>query len=214
MKVVVTLLAGVFLAGVAALPFAAQAQQADPYAAMLSYLNHSRIDGRALSNADGAITVNQVAGDLNQQANLLAIASGETTQIDVHARQRQSNNRVTGQGALDASASIGGQALQGATGVAMINQASGLGNATVNVVSATLAQQGIRESDDEALAASGALASAGGQGTANSRSAGTRHVAVEDTALRGFDGVLQLNQIAGSGNATANQLGISVQSTP
>jgi hypothetical protein len=204
----------VFLAMVLLVPLAAQAQQADPYAAMLSYLNHSRIDGRALSNADGAITVNQVAGDFNQQANLLAMASGDTAQIDIQARQRLSNNRVTGRGPLDASASIGGQALNGATGVAMINQASGIGNAMSNVVATTLAQQGIRESDDEALAASGALASAGGQGTANSRSAGTRHVAVEETALRGFDGVLQLNQIAGSGNATANQLGISVQSTP
>jgi hypothetical protein len=32
--------------------------------------------------------------------------------------------------------------------------------------------------------------------------------------MRGFDGVLQLNQIAGSGNATANSLSISVQAIP
>ncbi len=203
------------LCATALLPLSAAAQQADDYAAMLSYLNHSRIDGNALRNADGAITVNMVSGDLNQQANLLGMASGETSAITISARQRLAGNRVTGTGPLDASASIGGQALNGATGVAMINQASGIGNATVNVVTATLAQQGIRESDDEALAASGTLASAGGQDLANSRkAAGTRSVAVEDTALRGFDGVLQLNQIAGSGNATANQIGISVQSTP
>ncbi|WP_313456278.1 hypothetical protein [Stenotrophomonas sp.] len=205
-----------FCMGVAALlPLSAVAQQADDYTAMLGYLNHSRIDGNTLRNADGAITVNMVSGDLNQQANLLGMASGETSAINISARQRQAGNRVTGSGPLDASASIGGQALNGATGVAMINQASGIGNATLNVVTTTLAQQGIRESDDEALAASGALASAGGQDLANSRkAAGTRSVAVEDTALRGFDGVLQLNQIAGSGNVTANQLGISVQSTP
>lgn len=205
-----------FCMGVAALlPLSAVAQQADDYTAMLGYLNHSRIDGNVLRNADGAITVNMVSGDLNQQANLLGMASGETSAINISARQRQAGNRVTGSGPLDASASIGGQALNGATGVAMINQASGIGNATLNVVTTTLAQQGIRESDDEALAASGALASAGGQDLANSRkAAGTRSVAVEDTALRGFDGVLQLNQIAGSGNVTANQLGISVQSTP
>jgi len=196
------------------LPLSVAAQQADDYGAMLSYLNHTRMDGSALRNADGAITVNMVAGDLNQQANLLGMASGEIATADIDVRQRQSGNRVSA-GPLDASASIGGQALNGANGVAMINQASGIGNATVNVVTATLAQQGIRESDDEALAASGALASAGGQDLANSRkAAGTRSVAVEDSALRGFDGVLQLNQIAGSGNVTANQLGISVQSTP
>ncbi len=198
----------------ALLPLPLAAQQADDYGAMLSYLNHTRLDGSALRNADGAITVNMVAGDLNQQANLLGMASGETATTSINVRQRQSGNRINS-GPLDASASIGGQALNGASGVAMINQASGIGNATVNVVTSTLAQQGIRESDDEALAASGALASAGGQDLANSRkAAGTRSVAVEDTALRGFDGVLQLNQIAGSGNVTANQLGISVQSTP
>lgn len=198
----------------ALLPLPLAAQQEDDYGAMLSYLNHTRLDGSALRNADGAITVNMVAGDLNQQANLLGMASGETATTSINVRQRQSGNRINS-GPLDASASIGGQALNGASGVAMINQASGIGNATVNVVTTTLAQQGIRESDDEALAASGALASAGGQDLANSRkAAGTRSVAVEDTALRGFDGVLQLNQIAGSGNVTANQLGISVQSTP
>ncbi len=197
------------------LPLPLCAQQADDYAAMLSYLNHSRIDGRALSGADGAMTVNMAAGDLNLQANLLGIANGDNAHINIEARQRHAGNRVRADGALDASASIGGQAFNGARGVAMINQASGTGNATLNVVTATLAQQGIRETNDEALAASGALASAGGQGTANSgRSAGTRSVAVEDTALEGFDGVLQLNQIAGTGNVTANQLGISVQSTP
>lgn len=203
------------LAVAALCPLPLCAQQADDYAAMLSYLNHSRIDGRALAGATGAITVNMVAGDLNQQANLLGIANGGHASIAVNAQQRQADNLALGDGAMDASATIGGQALNGASGIAMINQASGTGNATLNVVTATLAQQGIRESNDEALAASGALASAGGQGTANSgRPAGTRSVAVEATALQGFDGVLQLNQIAGSGNATANQLGISVQSTP
>ncbi|WP_256777523.1 MULTISPECIES: hypothetical protein [unclassified Stenotrophomonas] len=203
------------IAAVIAAPLPLCAQQADDYAAMLSYLNTSRIDGRALSGAEGAITVNMVAGDLNQQANLLGIANGRNAHIAVNARQQQADNQVIGDGPLHASASIGGQALNGASGVAMINQASGTGNATRNVVTATLAQQGIRESNDAALAASGALASAGGQGAVNrGRPAGTRSVAVEGTALQGFDGVLQLNQIAGSGNATANQLSISVQSTP
>lgn len=199
----------------AVLPLPLSAQGADDYASMLSYLNHSRLDGRALSGADGAMVVNMAAGDLNLQANLLGIASGDNAQVAIDARQQHANNRVRADGALDARASIGGQALSGATGVAMINQASGTANATLNVVTATLAQQGIRETNDEALAASGALASAGGQGTAvRGGSAGTRSVAVEDTALQGFDGVLQLNQIAGSGNTTANYLGMSVQSTP
>ncbi len=206
---------GTVLAALLVAPLTLMAQSGDDYGAMLSYLNHSRIDGRALAGANGAITVNMVAGDLNQQANLMGIANGERASVQVDARQQQAGNRRLGDTAMDASASIGGQALNGASGVASINQASGHGNATLNVVTATLAQQGIRESNDEALAAPGTLASAGGQGAVNSgRSAGTRRVAVEASALQGFDGVLQLNQIAGYGNATANQLSISVQSTP
>lgn len=209
------LLRGVLLAVSLGGALPAGAQSADGYGAMLSYLNDSRIDGRALAGAEGAITVNMVAGDLNQQANLIGIANGERARITVDATQRQAGNRVTGSTAMDASARIGGQALNGASGVASINQASGNGNATLNVVTATLAQQGIRETNDAALVDSAVLASAGGQGAVNSgRSAGTRSVAVEASALQGFDGVLQLNQIAGSGNATANQLSISVQSTP
>jgi hypothetical protein len=39
-------------------------------------------------------------------------------------------------------------------------------------------------------------------------------VAVESSAMRGYQGVMQLNQAAGSDNATGNQLLLSVPSTP
>lgn len=49
---------------------------ADEYDAMLRYLTDTRIDGRALAGASGAIAVNQAAGDLNLQANLRGLAVG------------------------------------------------------------------------------------------------------------------------------------------
>jgi len=117
-------------------------------------------------------------------------------------------------GPLQASAHIEGQALNGASGIASINQASGIANTTLNVVSATLARQGIRETDDAGLAASD-IASTGGQGdTGDGVAAGTRSDGVSTSALRGFDGVLQLNQIAGARNDTANVLGMVVQGNP
>ena len=103
--------------------------------------------------------------------------------------------------------------MAGASGIASINQASGGGNAELNSVTATLATQGIREASDEAMASSAAFASAGGQPAVSDPRA-TRKVGVDASAMRGFDGVLQLNQIAGSANATENRLGISVQGTP
>ena len=189
------------------LPATALAQAGDDYAQMLGYLADTRIDGRALSNASGAIAVNQAAGDLNLQANLRALASGGRAAASVQSTQIHASDRYDTPRA--ASATLAGDALSGASGIASITQASGSGNAELNVVAATLAEQGIRETNDDTLAS---FASAGGQGQAEKgQPGGTRNVGVESTALRGFGGVLQLNQIAGSGNATGNQLSLSVQ---
>lgn len=191
----------------------AQAQSQDDYAGMLTYLANSRIDGNVLSGSSGAMAVNMASGDLNLQANLHSMAVGKTALASVNAIQKQRGNQFDMP--LHASATLGGQALVGANGIASINQASGSGNAELNSVVAVLADQGIRETTNEAMASAGAFASAGGQGTAGGLvSSGTRKVGVEASALRGYEGVLQLNQIAGSSNATENLLSISVQPNP
>ena len=124
---------------------------------MLGYLANSRIDGNAMRGMSGASAVNMAAGDLNQQANLRAFA----VMAGVGAsRQRQQQNQANRP--LTASASIGGNAYNGGSGLASINQASGSSNAQVNVVAGVLAQQGIRETTDGALS-SAVSASAGGQ---------------------------------------------------
>ncbi|MCO7460972.1 MULTISPECIES: hypothetical protein [Stenotrophomonas] len=186
---------------------------ADDYSGMLAYLDVARIDGNALAGASGAIAVNQAAGDLNLQANLRGIAHGGLADVAISAQQLQRGNRVLS-APMEASALIGGNALAGASGIASINQASGIANTTLNVVSATLARQGIRESDDTALAAEGSALAGGRDDAGRGVATGTRSAGVASTALRGFDGVLQLNQIAGSGNETANVLGLVVQDRP
>jgi len=205
----VLLLPALLLAG----STAARAQQAaDPYAPMLAYLQHSsRIDGNALAGSQGAIGINQAAGDLNLQANLRSVAVGRRADAGVHARQSQPDGHADAP--LAASASIGGNALAGAGGIVSINQASGGGNTELNSVAVSLAAQGIREAGDEAMAAPSAFASAGERFVAGDPRA-IRKVAVEASALRGFGGVLQLNQTAGSGNAVENSIGISVQGIP
>ncbi len=183
----------------------------DDYTALLGYLANSRIDGNALRGASGASAVNLSAGDMNQQANLRAFATDGPAQVQ--AVQWQSDNRIDRPRA--ASASIGGNAYVDGSGLASINQASGSGNAQLNAVAAELASQGIRETTDGALSAV-VSASAGGQQAGNAAASGssTRSVAVESSAMRGFQGVLQLNQAAGSGNATSNQLVLSLPATP
>ena len=198
------------LLAVIAAPLSASA---DDYSGMLAYLDLARIEGRALAGASGAIAVNQAAGDFNLQANLRGIARAERADVAISAQQLQNGNRVLS-APLHAAAHIGGEALAGASGIASINQASGSANTTLNVVSATLARQGIRETDDTALAAEGSALAGGRDDTGHGVATGTRSAGVASTALRGFDGVLQLNQIAGNGNDTANVLGLVVQDRP
>jgi hypothetical protein len=95
--------------------------------------------------------------------------------------------------------------------VLSINQASGSGNAEINAIALAAADQGIREATDASLA-DDVSASAGGQASRNPRPSvgGSRNAAVESSALRGFQGVLQLNQVAGSDNVTGNALQLSV----
>ncbi|PWK86617.1 hypothetical protein [Fulvimonas soli] len=182
----------------------------DDYASMLGYLNSgSRIDGQAFRGSSGALAVNIAAGDMNLQSNLRAVASGQYAQALYAARQRRSGDLHPAD--LAASATIGGQAYAGGRGVLSINQASGSGNAEINAIALAAADQGIREATDASLA-DDVSASAGGQASRNPRPSvgGSRNAAVESSALRGFQGVLQLNQVAGSDNVTGNALQLSV----
>lgn len=186
---------------------------ADDYGAMLGYLTQSRVDGSAFSGASGALALNVAAGDLNQQSNLRAIAIATRAIASTDVRQARRGDRTTSPDA--ASAVIAGRAFSGASGLAGINQASGSGNAAFNAVALALAQQGIRETDDD-QALSAAFASAGQQHDfeRGGATAGRRVASVDSTALQGFEGVLQLNQVAGSGNDTGNVLSMSLQTGP
>lgn len=190
----------------------AQAQARDDYAEMLGYLAQTRIDQNALAGSSGAIAVNQAAGDLNQQANLRAIAIGGHAIATVDARQHRDAD--TYDTPAHASAVIGGSALAGASGIASINQASGSGNAETNAVSLALAQQGTRGEQDGPMSASAFASAERRRAPGPAGKTASRNVAVEATALRGFEGVLQLNQIAGSANATGNRLMLSISTGP
>lgn len=186
---------------------------ADEVSTMLDYLTASRVDGNAFTGASGAIAINLAAGDLNRQTNVRAIAVGTRAIAGTDVRQSSRRDLAT---APDGDlAVIAGNALSGASGIASINQASGAGNASFNAVSLALAQQGIRETDDDGTL-SAAFASAGQQHGFEQGGVTTkgRVASVESTALQGFEGVLQLNQVAGSGNDTGNTLAMSIQAGP
>ena len=188
----------------------AQTANGDSYAAMLNYLDASSIGGQVAQGAQGITSLNTAAGDANQQANLHAFALGTHTQVLLQARQHTDSNSATNT-PLKASASISGHAYDNGRGIASINQVSGNGNTQLNGVVAQLASQGIREATDGSLSAT-VSASARGQTLTNphAQAGGTRNVAVDPSAMEGFTGVMQLNQVAGSGNASDNVLLMSV----
>lgn len=208
MRRLTTLPALLLLAAAFAIPAMAQNAPQDSYDSMLQYLTSTRIDGQVLSGASGMVGVNMAAGDFNQQANLRVFAVGPNAATRIRASQLQGDNLAPSPDR--ASASIGGSAFHGAQGVLSINQASGAGNTELNVVAAALATQGIREAGDAWFAT--ASASAGGtvSPAPMADTAKERHVAVESTAMREVQGVVQLNQVAGSANTAANVLQLSV----
>lgn len=188
--------------------------QADEYDWMLQVLDSSRITGQVGAGASGNMAVNTAAGDGNIQANQRQIGVGGGAvagPVTPMGGGRKPSN-VSGGAALVAQTEIGGQAFSHSAGVLGINQVSGAGNAQVNTMS-----MGGGGSSPSGIRAMGAgipkpLPNLSGQDSG--RRAGNipdRYRAViGEGAISGFSGVLQINQVSGIGNVTANHFSISM----
>ena len=152
----------------------------------------------------GNFSINQAAGDQQQQANVRAIAidtkAGATTSV-------QQKITTPANPSMDATANIGGTAFSNGNGVLGVNQGAGANNQMANAmrISISAAPQAI---DDSALSQQNValLPNSGATGTPN----GSRQVVTSDQAFTGSRGVIQVNQSAGVGNRMANTLSIRV----
>lgn len=168
------------------------------------------VNPRMTANIDGSgqgfqgnLMINQSAGDQQQQANARAISMGDhaSTRIAV----RQTNDR-SAPGSIDAHARISGAAFSQGNGVLGVNQSAGITNQQINAFRLEL--NALPESlEDSALAQSAAPATNSGVGVPQG---GERVVEMDDQAFAGSRGVVQLNQSAGVGNRSANNLSIRV----
>jgi hypothetical protein len=181
----------------------ALAQRSDSYAQMLGYLTASHVDGQVLAGAQGSIKLNLAAGDLNSQHNAHSLAIAEQANAGVDSRQSRQSNRY--QGPSDAVARIDGQVLSSGSGVASVNQVAGSGNDQLNSVAAAVGKQARLHWSDTPTPRAPPLRSA---------AMGVRRAELGAAALQGFEGVVQLNQIAGSANLAENRLGLLVQTGP
>lgn len=155
------------------------------------------IGANAGVGATGGITVNEAAGLDNAQANQLTITTGGAVANDNASVQSASvAAKVT-----SARASIGSNAFSNSSGALMINQAAGAANLQRNSVQLGTAAPGVSTVSDGELSAT--AANNGGLGP----SIGVhqqREATISSDAFRNVNGIVQINQTAGAGNATAN----------
>lgn len=167
----------------------------------------SIISSRALSDVSGSAAVNAAAGDFNQQANAVVIAVNPRgrSYADIHILQRGQRGRS--HYPSQSTAVIGGHAFANASGLVTVNQASGMDNAQANSIAIGIGVEGQVTADsvlEQTLPDMPA-------GSAPDISRGNRTVRINDTAFKGSSGVIQVNQAAGSGNATTNSFGLTIQ---
>ena len=152
--------------------------------------------GAAVS-VTGAITVNQAAGLNNAQINQLTITNG-----DAAANDNASVQSATARARVpSARASIEGNAFSNSSGAVMVNQSAGVANLQRNSVQLGTAAPGVETVSDGVLSAT--AANNGGQGRAVAVQ-GVREASISGDAFKNVTGIVQINQTAGAGNATAN----------
>lgn len=166
--------------------------------------DRSTINGRAGAGLQGVASVNVAAGAGNVQANVRAIALASGAAV---ASAHQHVVASPAETQRDARAVLTGSAFNSSDGVIGLNQAAGSANAQLNVLAVgadAMAAFG-QQIDNLALAAIRVDSDAGTDG-AVVVPAPVREARIGGTAARSPTGILQLNQTAGAGNASANAI--------
>ena len=160
--------------------------------------NRVDLGSQALSNIRGAMGVNMVAGNNNQQGNLAAIAlSGPA--IVQFSQQNQSTTNLNG----NQSVAILGSALSQSQGLVGINQGAGEANQQLNAFALSVDDSGIGVVTDINLSTSVAKTPSG-KVPPNT----TTSIYLDDNALTGSKGVIQVNQVTGQGNQAVNMVSL------
>ena len=172
-------------------------------ATALADTNQAQINNSG-THYTGNVSVNQAAGNQQQQINSRAIAIGTAAQTNAGISQHLTGKADPG---VNAKASISGNSFSHGSGLLGINQSAGASNQMVNVV--RIGISAVPQSiDDNALSRQTvALLPNSEAGTPIS---GSRQVVTGDQAFTGSRGVVQLNQSAGVGNRMANTLNLRV----
>ncbi len=166
-------------------------------------INNADIDGSGMQY-QGNLSVNQAAGDQQQQANARAIAIGNGASATTQIRQRL---RTPGDPTIDARSSIQGDSFSHGNGILGVNQSTGASNQQANALRISIGVQ--PQSIDDSVLMQQNVALLNNSDPTDS-AAGYRQVTISDQAFTGSRGVIQFNQSAGVGNRMANILSVRV----
>ena len=173
-----------------------------------SFAQSPVIDNATIDNSgsqyQGNLTVNQAAGDLQQQANARAIAVGRSANATTEIRQRL---RTVVDPRIDAQSSIQGDSFSHGNGALGVNQSSGAINQQANALRISVGAQP-QSLDDSVLMQQNVTLLYNSD--PSDSAPGYRQVTTSDQAFTGSRGVIQVNQSAGVGNRMANTLSVRV----
>ena len=153
---------------------------------------------------NGNLTINQAAGDQQQQINSRAIAIGTQAQAGGSLKQKLTTGADR---SVNAATTIGGSSFSNGNGALGVNQSAGANNQMINAMRISISAQ--PQSIDDSVLSQQNVALLPDSG-ATDASKGSRQVVTSDQAFTGSRGVIQVNQSAGVGNRMANTLSIRV----
>jgi hypothetical protein len=187
---------GWFLAGAALLLALTAFAQAVHAQALPSVSGAALIGPSAATGVTGVLTINETTGLDNAQANQLAVsgpggAAGASSEQLAYAAAHTGNT----------FAGIAGNAFTNMSGVLMVNQSAGTANLQRNSAAVGVLGAGVETVSDTEL--SEAAPKNGGLGRPTGGQ-DMREVSISGDAFKHISGIVQVNQTAGAGNATAN----------
>lgn len=160
-------------------------------------LDSNMLGGNALDGVAGTVHANLAAGEVNLQSNTAVISNAPLSN-----RITVTQKSAAAAGSASASVRIGPGVSTGSIGVIQVNQAAGNGNEQANAAFIGL------DSSTPAAAEITLRQSVAPTTVPASSTQTTRQAKISTTAFSGSQGVLQVNQAAGTSNATANSFAL------
>jgi hypothetical protein len=157
----------------------------------------STIGNGAGAGVTGALTVNETAGINNAQLNQVTVSNGGAVgNVNASVQSASVAAKVT-----QARASIEANAFSNTSGAVLVNQSAGAGNLQRNSTQLGTAALGVETVSDGELSATAPKNGGLGQSIGVH---GVREASISSDAFKNVSGIVQINQTAGAGNATAN----------